>query len=84
MFLLILSEAYDEETVTNKDGSTDTRAIMRIPPKIAPIKLAVLPLVKKDGLPEIARQLLMNANLTSVVFMKKKIRSEDVIAARMQ
>ena len=58
MFLLILSEAYDEETVTNKDGSTDTRAIMRIPPKIAPIKLAVLPLVKKDGLPEIARQLV--------------------------
>jgi len=58
MFLLILSEAYDEETVTNKDGSPDTRAIMRIPPKIAPIKLAVLPLVKKDGLPEIARQLV--------------------------
>jgi glycyl-tRNA synthetase len=58
MFLLILSHAYDEETVTNKDGSTDTRAIMRIPAKIAPIKLAVLPLVKKDGLPEIARQLV--------------------------
>src|SRR3954463_9687541 len=57
MFLLILSHAYDEEIITNKDGSTDTRAIMRIPAKIAPIKLAVLPLVKKDGLPEIARQL---------------------------
>jgi len=57
MFLLILSHAYDEETITNKDGSTDTRVIMRIPAKIAPIKLAVLPLVKKDGLPEIARQL---------------------------
>jgi len=58
MFLLILSQAYDEETITNKDGLTDTRAIMRIPSKIAPIKLAVLPLVKKDGLPEIARQLI--------------------------
>src|SRR6266487_4872342 len=57
MFLLILSHAYDEEIITNKDGSTDTRAIMRIPTKIAPIKLAVLPLVKKDGLPEIAKQL---------------------------
>jgi glycyl-tRNA synthetase len=57
MFLLILSHAYDEETITNKDGSTDTRVIMRIPAKIAPIKLAVLPLVKKDGLPEIAKQL---------------------------
>ena len=30
MFLLILSHAYDEETITNKDGSTDTRVIMRI------------------------------------------------------
>jgi glycyl-tRNA synthetase len=58
MFLLILSQAYDEEIITNKDGSTDTRAIMRIPPKIAPVKLAVLPLVKKDGLPEIARQIV--------------------------
>jgi len=57
MFLLILSHAYDEEIITNKDGSTDTRAIMRIPAKISPIKLAVLPLVKKDGLPEIAKQL---------------------------
>jgi glycyl-tRNA synthetase len=57
MFLLILSHAYDEETITNKDGSIDTRVIMRIPAKIAPIKLAVLPLVKKDGLPEIAKQL---------------------------
>jgi glycyl-tRNA synthetase len=57
MFLLILSHAYDEETITNKDGSNDTRAILRIPAKIAPVKLAVLPLVKKDGLPEIAKQL---------------------------
>jgi len=57
MFLLILSHAYDEETITNKDGSTDTRVIMRLPTKIAPIKLAVLPLVKKDGLPEIAKRL---------------------------
>jgi glycyl-tRNA synthetase len=58
MFLLVLSHSYDEEIITNKDGSTDTRAIMRIPPKIAPIKLAVLPLVKKDGLPEIAREIV--------------------------
>ena len=32
--------------------------VLRIPEKIAPIKLAVLPLVKKDGLPEIARELI--------------------------
>ncbi|MEJ7681553.1 MAG: glycine--tRNA ligase [Segetibacter sp.] len=55
MFLLILSESYEEETLTKEDGSKDTRALMRIPAKIAPIKLAILPLTKKDGLPEIAR-----------------------------
>src|SRR5205085_11484548 len=46
------------ETLTKEDGSTDTRVVMHIPAKIAPIKLAVLPLVKKDGLPEIARELM--------------------------
>jgi len=58
MFLLVLSNAYEEETLTKEDGSTDSRVVMRIPPKIAPIKLAVLPLTKKDGLPEIARELI--------------------------
>ena len=58
MFLLILSESYEEETLTKEDGSTDTRAVMHIPAKIAPVKLAILPLVKKDGLPEIARKVM--------------------------
>jgi len=72
MFLLVLSQAYDEETITNKDGSTDTRVIMRIPPKIAPIKLAVLPLVKKDGLPEIAKQLADECRLYFRCFYEEK------------
>ncbi|MDQ6815424.1 MAG: glycine--tRNA ligase [Bacteroidota bacterium] len=58
MFLLILSESYDVETLTKEDGSTDSRVVMHIPAKIAPVKLAILPLVKKDGLPEIARELM--------------------------
>ncbi|WP_018611971.1 glycine--tRNA ligase [Segetibacter koreensis] len=58
MFLLILSESYEEEILTKEDGSTDTRAILHIPAKIAPVKLAILPLVKKDGLPEIARKVM--------------------------
>ncbi len=58
MFLLILSESYDEETIIKEDGSTDTRVLMRIPAKIAPIKLAILPLTKKDGLPDIAREIM--------------------------
>jgi glycyl-tRNA synthetase len=58
MFLLILSNAYEEETISKEDGSTDSRVVMRIPAKLAPIKLAVLPLTKKDGLPELARELI--------------------------
>ena len=58
MFLLIMSESYEQETLTKEDGSKDTRVVMHIPAKIAPIKLAVLPLVKKDGLPEIAREIM--------------------------
>ena len=58
MFLLILSESYEEEILTKEDGTTDSRALMHIPAKIAPVKLAILPLVKKDGLPEIARKVM--------------------------
>lgn len=58
MFLLIMAHAYEEETITKEDGSTDSRVVMHIPEKIAPIKLAILPLTKKDGLPEIARDLM--------------------------
>ncbi len=52
MFLAIISHAYTEETLD--DGSE--RVVMNIPPSLAPIKLAVLPLIKKDGLPEKARE----------------------------
>ena len=58
MFLLILSEAYEEEILTKEDGTTDSRVVLHIPPKIAPNKLAILPLTKKDGLPEIATELM--------------------------
>jgi glycyl-tRNA synthetase len=59
LFLTILSNAYHEEEVpTSEEGKTDTRTVLKIPAKIAPVKLAVLPLVKKEGLPEIARALV--------------------------
>lgn len=58
MFLLVLSNALEEEVITKEDGTTDSRTVLHIPTKIAPVKLAILPLLKKDGLPEIAKQLL--------------------------
>jgi glycyl-tRNA synthetase len=58
MFLLILSNAYEEEQLTKEDGSKDSRVVLHIPPVLAPVKLAILPLTKKDGLPEVARDLM--------------------------
>ncbi|MEO7209458.1 MAG: glycine--tRNA ligase [Chitinophagaceae bacterium] len=58
MCLVIMSNSFEEEVLKKEDGSTDTRTVMHIPPIIAPIKLAILPLTKKDGLPELARDIL--------------------------
>lgn len=56
MFLAILSHAYNEETL--EDGSQ--RVVMNLPPMLAPYKVAVLPLMKKDGLAEKAREVMDN------------------------
>jgi glycyl-tRNA synthetase len=58
LFLTVISLAYTEEKWTKEDGTEDSRVVLRIPPKLAPTKLAILPLLKKDGLPEIAKELL--------------------------
>jgi glycyl-tRNA synthetase len=55
MFLSIVANSYTEETV---EGTGEQRVVMKIPPALAPVKLAVFPLTKKDGLPEKARQIM--------------------------
>ena len=54
MFLQIMSAAYCEEKLENGEE----RVVLRIPACLAPTKVAVMPLVKKDGLPELARQII--------------------------
>ncbi|MDP2089745.1 MAG: glycine--tRNA ligase [Flavobacteriaceae bacterium] len=54
MFLAMFSSALQDETLA--DGSV--RTVLKLPSVLAPIKAAVLPLVKKDGLPEIAKEIL--------------------------
>ncbi|MFA6126524.1 MAG: glycine--tRNA ligase [Bacteroidales bacterium] len=58
MFLQVISAAYCEEEAPTAEGGTDLRTVLKLPPALAPVKLAVFPLVKKDGLPEIARQII--------------------------
>ena len=54
MFLAVFSWALREEIL--KDGST--RTVLKLPEVLAPTKVAILPLVKKDGLPEVAKKLM--------------------------
>jgi len=54
MFLAVLSHSLQEETL--EDGSS--RTVLKLPFILSPVKAAVLPLVKKDGLPEIAQQIV--------------------------
>ena len=49
LFLTIMSLAYAEEKWIKEDGTEDSRVVLKIPAKIAPTKLAILPLVKKDA-----------------------------------
>jgi len=72
MFLLVLCHAYQEEKWTKEDGNEDSRVVLKIPPAIAPIKLAVLPLLKKEGLPEIAREIMASCRNEFYCFYEEK------------
>ena len=55
--LVYLIDAYCEEEVQGSKGP-ETRAVLKLHPELAPIKVGVFPLVKKDGMPEIARKVV--------------------------
>jgi glycyl-tRNA synthetase len=55
--LAFLCEAYTEDEVPNDKGKATSRVYMKFHPRLAPIKAAVFPLVKKDGMPEVAKEI---------------------------
>lgn len=55
--LAFLCDAYAEDTAPDAKGQEETRVVLRLHPRLAPIKAAVLPLVRKDGQPERARKI---------------------------
>ena len=67
LFLLTMCEAFAEEDV---DG--DTRTVLKLHPAIAPVKAAILPLVKKDGLPESAEQIYNELRIDYNVYIEDK------------
>jgi glycyl-tRNA synthetase len=58
MFLTVLTASWKEEKITKAGGQEDERVVLQLPPLLAPVKLAVFPLVKKDGLPEISQKIM--------------------------
>ena len=71
MFLLIISNSYTEEDLGTPE-KPDSRVVLKLPAKLAPIKLGIFPLTKKDGLPEIAKQIMDNAKGSFRCFYEEK------------
>ncbi|MDP1728379.1 MAG: glycine--tRNA ligase [Bacteroidota bacterium] len=71
LFLATLCAAYKEEEISNADKK-DTRVVLMLPPILAPYKVAILPLLKKDGLPEVARKIMDELKLDYNCFYEEK------------
>ena len=56
-FMAFLVDAYREEEAPNAEGGMELRVVMKLHPKLAPIKIALFPLVNRDGMPELARKI---------------------------
>lgn len=71
LFLATLCACYKEEEV-GTDEKKDTRVVLKLPLVLAPYKVAVLPLVKKDGLPEKARSIIDDLKFDYNCFYEEK------------
>ena len=70
--LAFLCEAYHEDEAPDEKGKMKTRVVMKFHPRLAPVKAAVFPLVKKDGMPEVAREIYRALKLEYNVFYDEK------------
>jgi glycyl-tRNA synthetase len=71
MFLLTLINAYQEEDLSEGD-KTDSRVVLRLHPCLAPVKAAIFPLTKKDGLPDKAKEIMDSLKLDHNVIYEEK------------
>ena len=70
--LAFLCEAYCEDEAPDDSGKLQSRTVLRFHPRLAPTKVAVLPLVKKDGMPEYAQGLYRELKKEFPVFYDEK------------
>lgn len=70
--LAFLCEAYCEDEAPDENGQMQSRVVLRMHPRIAPVKAAVFPLVKKDGMPEVAKDIYRALKKKFNVFYDEK------------
>jgi glycyl-tRNA synthetase len=70
--LAFICDAYHEDEQPDEKGKMQTRTVMKLHPRLAPVKAAVLPLVKKDGMPEVAKQIYLDLKKNFTVFYDEK------------
>jgi len=70
--LAFLCEAYTEDKVPDEHGNPRERVLLKLHPRIAPIKAAVFPLVKKDGMPEVAQRIYRDLKKQFNVYYDEK------------
>ena len=70
--LAFLCEAYTEDQAPDDKGKMQTRVLMKFHPRLAPIKVAIFPLVKKEGMPEIAHAIYKDAKQHMTAFYDDK------------
>lgn len=71
MFLLTMINAFEEQDISTEDKK-DSRTLLRLHPALAPVKAAIFPLTKKDGLPEKAREIMNLLKLDHNVIYEEK------------
>ncbi len=71
LFLATLCASYKEEEVGDEEKK-DTRVVLSLPPVLAPYKVAVFPLTKKDGLPEVAKKIIDDLRIDYNCFYEEK------------
>ena len=70
--LAFLCEAYTEDEVPDEKGKATKRLFLRLHPRLAPLKVAVFPLVRKDGMPEVAKEIYSGLKSNMTAFYDEK------------
>ncbi|PPK99470.1 glycine--tRNA ligase [Parapedobacter indicus] len=84
LFLTVLCNSFEEQDLSTADKQ-DSRSVLRFHPTLAPVKAAILPLTKKDGLPDKAREILNRLKIDHNVqydekdSIGKRYRRQDAI-----